>query len=95
MVVQTPEDDYKEMALLRQWEDKLKQQSTVNNQNTEDDFKILLTILSIINHYHYFPHPPTWSGNLCLGDTWHNQNTLPNKLSGYSEIYFISWMKHV
>jgi len=42
MGVQTLEDDYKEMALLRQWEDKLKQQSTVNKQNTEDDLKILL-----------------------------------------------------
>jgi hypothetical protein len=47
MRVQTLEGHYKQMALLRQWIDKLKQQSTVNNQNTEDDLKILLRILSI------------------------------------------------
>jgi hypothetical protein len=40
MGVQTLEGDYKEMALLRHREDKHKQQSTVNNQNTEDDLKI-------------------------------------------------------
>jgi len=34
---------------------KLKQQSTVNIQNTEDDPKILLRIL-YIKLYHYFPH---------------------------------------
>jgi len=95
MGVQTLKDDYKEMALLRRGEDKLKQQSTANNQNTKDDLKILLSILSITNIYHYFLHPSTWSGNLCLGDTWHNENTLSNKLSDYSEIYFISWKKHV
>jgi len=47
MGVQTLEDNYKAMALFRQREDKLKQQSTFNIQNTEDDLKILLRILSI------------------------------------------------
>jgi hypothetical protein len=41
MGVKTLEGDYNEMALLRQREDKLKKQSTVNNQNTEDDLEIL------------------------------------------------------
>jgi len=47
MGVQTLDDDYKEMALSGNEENKLKQQSTVNNQNTEDDLNILLSILSI------------------------------------------------
>jgi hypothetical protein len=47
MGVQTFEGDHKEMALFRQWEQKLKLQSTVNNQNTEDDLAVLLRILSI------------------------------------------------
>jgi hypothetical protein len=49
MGVQTLEGDYKDMALLWQREEELKQQSTVNNQNTKDDLKILLRILSISN----------------------------------------------
>jgi len=37
------------MELHLQWEEKYQQQSTVNSQNTEDDLKILLRILSIFH----------------------------------------------
>jgi hypothetical protein len=68
MGVQTFEGDHIEMALFRQWVEKLKLQSTVNNQNTEDDLAVLLRILSILNtilHY-YFPHPVSRPGRVCL-----------------------------
>jgi len=65
MSVHALKDDYKEIALLRQWEGKLKQQSAVNNQNTEDDLEILSRILStsklllsyIYMILHYMPGP--------------------------------------
>jgi len=70
MGAQTLEGNYKEMALLRQrkvW----KHQSTVNSQNTEDDLKILLRILSNSKE----PCGPlyiSWSGDICLEWDCHN-----------------------
>jgi len=46
MGVQTLEDYYTEMALLRQREEHAK--AAVNNQDMEDDLKLLLIILYIV-----------------------------------------------
>jgi len=51
MGIEFSEDNYKVMALLRQWEDKLKQQSAVNILNTEDNPKKLLLILSTLQPF--------------------------------------------
>jgi len=65
----------------------LKQQFTVNNQNTKDYLKILLRILSI-NLDNYLSSIITWLGNLCMDINWHNLSMLFNELSRLSAICF-------
>jgi len=47
MGVQTLEDDYERDGIVVTMRRRSKQQSTVNIQNTEDNLKILLRLLSI------------------------------------------------
>ena len=72
---------------------KLKQRSTVNIQNTEDDLKILLTILSIkyLHNYFYYAYPSSWLCFICLDTGWHNSGTHCNKLSNILATFFSVW----
>jgi hypothetical protein len=89
-------------TVIKRWhcsgneKNKLKQQSTVNNQNTEDDLKILLRILSI-KHFHNSVHYYTssWPSNIHLDNLCLHRNTLSNSVSCYSESYLFSWKKLV
>ena len=65
----------------------LKQQFTVNNQNTKDDLKILWRILSS-NLDNYFSSIITWLGNQCMDLNWHDRSMLFNKLWSLSAICF-------
>jgi len=94
MGVQTLEDNCKEMVLFRQWEDQLKQQSTVNNQNTEDNLKILLRILFTITH-NFYSYTSTWLCNICLVINGQNPNTLCRRLWSCSGIFFSNWKSRV
>jgi len=85
------------MTLFRQWENKLKQQSTVNIQNTKDDLKILLRILSIKNFHNYFHHSYSylWLCSLCLDTGIHNPSTDCNRLSNVSATFSSVWKSTV
>jgi len=91
MGVQTLEGDYQEMALFRKREDMLKQEFTVNNQNTEDDLKLLLRILSMTNLYNYFSYTYSWLGLVCLDINTHKQSAHCNGLSSLLAIFFFNW----
>jgi len=73
---------------------KLKQQSAVDNQNTQDYLKIFLRGLLLL-YNQSIPNSPTWPSLVCLASDWQIPNTYWRGTSNSSEISYLSWKSSV
>jgi len=87
MVLQTLEDDYRDMAFLWQWAGSA--QEAIHSQQSEHRRRsdnIIPNFIYYLKYYFFIIF--TWLDNLCLDIIWLNKSMHCNELSNISAMYF-------